>query len=275
MRAFLVGFLALAAACSSNSSTNPGGGDDTGGGGNGGSDTGSGGGGGGGGGTDPSVRQDYDDTASIVASNLNVAELAAMQASVNLAYGRLPSGFTEDTAGSMTAGAGSLTGAFGGLAATIGFECHDINHVQVPCNGAEDHVRNVLKWQGAVAGATMSTDSINEKGVYYVRYVNQAKPMFGGTGNTSFTATLATGVYTVSFSEASQHLLFDSTSPALPTGGTDNFTLTLHRTRDGVPDRDFNVNAALVVTGSDTATLTLDGTEVYNLTLSTGVAVHQ
>ncbi|HSN27798.1 MAG TPA: hypothetical protein VLT45_16015 [Kofleriaceae bacterium] len=275
MRAFLVGFLALAAAsaCSSDSSTNPGGGGDTGGGGGmTGSDTGSGGGGGGG---DTSMRQDYDDTASIVASNLNVAELAAMQASVNFAYGRLPQGFTEDVAGSMNTGTGSLTGSFGGLAATIGFECHDINHVAVPCNGAEDHVRLVLKWQGAVAGATMSADSINEKGVYYVRYVNQARPMFGGTGNTSFTATLATGVYTVSFMEASQHLLFDSTSPSLPSGGTDNFTLTIHRTREGEADRDFNVNAALVVTGTDTATLTLDGTEVYNLTLSTGVAVHQ
>ncbi len=275
MRAFLVGFLALAAACSSNSSTNPGDGSDTGGGGGGGgSDTG-GGGGGGGGGTDPNARQDYDDTASIVASNLNVAELAAMQASVNLSYGRLPSGFTEDTAGSMNTGTGSLTGSFGGLAATIGFECHDINHVAIPCNGAEDHVRVVLKWTGAVAGATMSTDGINEKGVYYVRYVNANKPMFGGTGTTSFNATLATGTYTVSFSEASQHLLFDPANVALPSGGTDNFTLTIHRTRQGAPDRDFNVNAALVVTGNDTATLTLDGTEVYNLTLSTGVAVHQ
>ncbi|MBV8759079.1 MAG: hypothetical protein JO257_17455, partial [Deltaproteobacteria bacterium] len=233
------------------------------------------GGGGGGGGTDPNLRQDYDDTASIVASNLNVAEIGAMQASVNLSYGRLPAGFTEDVAGSMAAGKGSLTGAIGGLAATIGFECHDVNHVVIPCNGAEDHTRLVLKWQGAVAGATMSTDSVNEKGVYYVRYVNQAKPMFGGTGNTAFNATLSTGVYTVSFSEASEHLLFDSTNPALPANGTDNFTLTMHRTREGAPDRDFNVNAALVVTGTDTATLTLDGTEVYNLTLSTGVAVHQ
>jgi len=272
MRAFLVGFLALAAACSSNSSTNPGGGDDGGGGGTGGSDTGS---GGGGGGTDPSVRQDYDDTASIVATNLNVAEIAAMQASVNLSYGRLPANFTEDTAGAMAAGQGSLTGSIGGLAATIGFECHTPDHVVIPCNGAEDHVRVVLKWTGAVAGATMSTDSVNEKGVYYVRYVDAQKPMFGGSGNTSFTATLSTGVYTVSFSEASQHLLFDPTTVALPSGGTDNFTLTMHRTREGVADRDFNVNAALVVTGSDTATLTLDGTEVYNLTLSTGVAVHQ
>lgn len=269
MRAFLVGFIALAAACSSNPSTNPGGGGDTGGGG--GSDTGS----GGGGTTDPSVRQDYDDTASIVASNLNVAGVGAMQAAVNLSYGRVPNGFTEDVAGQLPGGKGSMTGTFGGLAATIAYECHTPDHVVIPCNGANDHTRLVLKWTGAVSSATMSTDNVNQKGVYYVRYVDANKPMFGGSGTTSFVATLATGVYTVSFTEASIHLLFDPTNVTLPSGGTDNLTLTIHRTRDGAADRDFNVDAALVVTGVDTATLTLDGTEVYNLTLSTGVAVHQ
>jgi len=271
MRAFLVGFLALAACASNSGNKMPGGGgDDTGGGG---SDMGSD--GGGGGTTDPSLRQDYDDTATIVGANLNVAEIAAMQASVNLSYGRLPANFAEDTAGQLPTGKGSMTGTIAGLAATIAYECHDINHAVIPCNGAEDHTRLVLKWTGAVAAANMSMDGANQKGVYYVRYVNVAKPMFGGTGTDAFTSTLATGVYTMSYSEASEHLLFDSVNPLLPAGGTDNFTLTIHRTRDGAVDRDFNVNAALVVTGDDAATLTLDGTEVYNLTLSTGVAVHQ
>jgi len=270
MRAFLVGFLALAACSSDSGNTMPNGGDDTGGD-NGGSDTGS----GGGGTTDPTARQDYDDVATIVGSNLNIAQIGAMQASVNLSYGRLPANFTEDVAGQLATGKGSMTGAIAGMAATIAYECHDINHAVIPCNGAEDHTRLVLKWTGAVAGANMSMDSVNQKGVYYVRYVNANKPMFGGTGTDAFTSTLSTGVYTVSYSEASAHLLFDSANPLLPAGGTDDFTLTIHRTREGAADRDFNVTANLVVTGADTATLTLDGTEVYNLTLSTGVAVHQ
>ena len=65
-----------------------------------------------------------------------------------------------------------MTGAIAGLAATIAYECHDINHVVIPCNGAEDHTRLVLKWTGAVAAANMSIDSVNQKGVYYVRYIN-------------------------------------------------------------------------------------------------------
>jgi len=272
MRAFLVGFLALAACASDSGNKMPnGGGDDTGG--NGGSNMGSN--SGSDGTSDPSARQDYDDVATIVGANLNVAQLVAMQASVNLSYGRLPANFTEDVAGQLQTGTGSMTGTIAGMGATIGYECHDVNHVAIPCNGAEDHVRLVLKWTGAVTAANMSMDSVNQKGVYYTRYINTMKPMFGGTGADAFTSTLPTGVYTVSYSEASAHLLFDPANPLLPSGGTDNFTLTLHRTRDGVPDRDFNVNAALVVTGADAATLTLDGTEVYNLTLSTGVAVHQ
>lgn len=267
MRAFLACFLALAA-CSSDTSPmpGPGGGDDTG------SDMGSdvpppt---------TDPTMRQDYDDVASIIASNMNVAEFAAMQGAVNISYGRVPVGMTEDVAGGIASGTGSVSGSLAGLAYSLAFECHDVNHVAIPCNGAEDHVRFVVKYTGGAAAANMSMDGVNEKGVFYVRYVNVPKPMYGGTGTTSFTSTLMTGVYTISYTEASAHLQFDPTAPALPSGGTDDFTLTIHRTRDGAADRDFNVSAHLEVTGDDTATLTLDGSEVYNVTLSTGVATHQ
>jgi len=268
MRAFLACFLALAACSSDSSNPNPppgGGGDDTG------SDMGSnmppt---------TDPTVRQDYDDVASIIASNLNVSELAAMRASIDISYGRVPAGMVEDTAGGIASGTGSVSGSLAGLAYSLAFECHDVNHLAVPCNGAEDHVRLVVKYTGAASAANMSMDGVNEKGVYYTRYINVPKPMFGGTGTTSFTSTLMTGVYTVSFTEASIHLQFDPNTPVLPSGGTDDFTLTIHRTRDGVADRDFNVSAHLEVTGNDAATLTLDGSEIYNVTLSTGVAVHQ
>ena len=225
--------------------------------------------------TDPSLRQDYDDTASIIGTHLNVAELAAMQASVNVSYGRLPANMAEDTPGGLASGTGSVSGSLAGLAYSLAFECHDAAHVVIPCNGAEDHVRFVVKYTGATSGAAMSMDGVNEKGVYYVRDVSLAKPMYGGTGQNAFTSTLSTGVYTVSYQESSAHLLFDSAAPALPASGTYDLTLTMHRTREGATDRDFNVTAHLEVTGADAAVLTLDNQEVYNLTLSTGVAVHQ
>lgn len=224
---------------------------------------------------DPNLRQDYDDVASIIGTNINMAELAAMRASVDISYGRVPVGMVEDTPGAIISGQGSVSGTLAGLAYSLAFECHDAAHVVVPCNSAADHNRVVVKYNGAAAAADMSMDGINEKGVFYVRYINVPRPMYGGTGKTSFTSTLSTGVYTVSYQESSIHLQFDPTSPLLPSMGTDDFTLTLHRTRDGAEDRDFNVTAHLEVTGDDAAVLTLDNQEVYNLTLSTGVAVHQ
>lgn len=225
--------------------------------------------------TDPSLRQDYDDTASIVATHLNLAEIAAMKASVDLSYGRVPAGMAEDVAGGLVSGTGSVSGSLAGLAYSLAFECHDAAHVSVPCNGAEDHVRVVVKYSGATSGANMSMDGINEKGVFYVRNIALGTPMYGGTGQNAFTSTLSTGVYTVSYQESSAHLLFDSVTPVLPASGTYDLTLTMHRTREGVEDRDFNVSAHLEVTGADAGVLTLDNQEVYNLTLSTGVAVHQ
>jgi hypothetical protein len=150
-----------------------------------------------------------------------------------------------------------------------------VAHVAVPCNGAEDHVRVVVKYSGATSGANMSMDGINEKGVFYVRNIALGTPMYGGTGQNAFTSTLSTGVYTVSYQESSLHLLFDPVTPVLPASGTYDLTLTMHRTREGVEDRDFNVSAHLEVTGADAAVLTLDGSEVYNVTHSTGVATHQ
>ncbi len=263
MRAFLACFLALAACSSSSTSSNvppPDG--STGGSNN--PPT-----------TDPTMRQDYDDVASILASNLDLTELAAMQASIDVSYGRVPMGMTEDTAGGLASGTGSVSGSLAGLAYSLAFECHDPVHNPVPCNGADDHVRLVVKYTGAASAANMSMDSVNEKGVFYVRNVSLSKPIYGGTGSTTFTSTLMTGVYTISYTEASAHLLFDPNTPALPAAGTDDFTLTIHRTRTGAADRDFNVTAHLQVTGADAAVLTLDGSEVYNVTLSTGTAVHQ
>jgi hypothetical protein len=225
--------------------------------------------------TDPSLRQDYDDTATIIGSNLNIAEMAAMKASVDLSYGRVPQGMTEDVPNSLPTGKGSMSGQLAGLAYSLAYECHDPVHVVIPCNGAEDHTRLVVKFNGAAAGASMSMDGINAKGVFYVRDIALSKPMYGGTGQNAFTSTLSTGVYTVSYQESSAHLLFDPAAPALPGSGTYDLTLTIHRTREGAADRDFNVIAHLEVTGADAAILTLDNQEVYNLTLSTGVAVHQ
>lgn len=260
MRKLLITTLLAAGACSGSSDMNPPGDDTT-------PPPGT-----DGGTTDPTLRQDADDVAAVLGANLNVGALPAMRASVDLVFGRVPDGFTEDIPGSLPTGKGSMTGVFGGLTYSIAYECHNAAEAIVACNGAEDHSRLVVKYVGAMATADVSTDGVNEKGVWYVRRLTA--PYIGGKGTTTFTSTLATGTYTVSMTEASAHLAFDPAAPLLPGGGTDDIVLTVHRTRADVEDRDFTVNAHLEVIGADAATLTLDGTDSYNLTLSTGVVVH-
>jgi hypothetical protein len=258
MRKLLITTLLAASACSGSSDKNPG--DDTtpppG------TD---------GGTTDP-LRQDSDDVAAVVGANLNVGALPAMRAAIVILAGVVPDGFTEDIPGSLPTGKGSMTGVFGGLTYSIAYECHTAAEVIVPCNGAEDHARMVVKYVGTMATADVSTEGVNEKGVWYVR--RPSAPYLGGKNTTTFTSTLATGVYTVSMTDASLHLAFDPVAPTLPAGGTDDFVLTVHRTRADVEDRDFTVNAHLEVIGPDAAMLTLDDTDSYTLTLSTGVVVH-
>jgi len=197
-----------------------------------------------------------------------------MRGSIDVAFGRVPDGFTEDVPGSLARGQGSLTGILAGLTYTISYVCHTANEVVVACNGAEDHSRLVVKWSGSMATADVSTDGVSESGVWYVRGLATA-PHVGGKGTMTFISTLATGAYTVSLTEMSNHLVFDGAAPILPASGGDDFVLTVHRTRDGIEDRDFVVNAHLQVIGADAATLTLDDTDTYNVTLSTGVVVHQ
>ena len=218
------------------------------------------------------ARQDADDVAAIVGANLNVGMMPGLRASIDIRAGRGPDGFTEDVPGSLPTGAGSMTGVFGGLTYAIAYECRGADEVVIPCNGAEDHARLVVKYLGTMATADVSTDGVNEKGVFYAR--RPSAPYIGGKATTTFISTLATGVYTVSMTEASAHLAFDFTAPSLPSGGTDDIVLTVHRTRADVDDRDFVVNAHLEVTGADAATLTLDGVDSYSLTLSTGVVIH-
>ena len=144
-------------------------------------------------------------------------------------------------------------GSLAGLAFSLAFECHDAAHVVIPCNGAEDHVRVVVKYSGATSGANMSMDGINEKGVFYVRYVNMARPMFGGTGPNAFTSTLSTGVYTVSYQESSAHLLFDSVTPVAAGVRYLRPTLTMHRRAKASRIATSTSARHLAVTGADAA----------------------
>lgn len=79
MRTILFALLALAA-CSDNNNMN------------GGSD-----GSGGGGVSDMDKQQDYNDVAASIAANLSAGDLPSMVDAINMAYGRMPAGYTITT----------------------------------------------------------------------------------------------------------------------------------------------------------------------------------
>jgi len=213
------------------------------------------------------IQQDYDDVAAVVGANVNSGELSAMVDSINLSYGRIPPDLVENPPG-------ILTGTRNGLAISYKFYCRDTADLPTPCNGLEDHLHLRVDWTGTISSANAAMDGLTRTGSWIARDIITPTPRVGGHGTTSFTASLATGVYDVSIADEFGHVKFDALAPLLPIGGgTMDLTLTVHRSRDAVGDRDFVVTAHLDVTAPDVATISLDGVHSYDLTISSGAVV--
>jgi hypothetical protein len=181
---------------------------------------------------------------------------------VGLAYGRIPAGFTEMAT---TGEARIASGTRDGLSISYKFYCRDDADAFDTCDGLENHEHIKVTLTGEQLQRTVN---------WIVRDVRTPTPYIGGSGTSTFSSTMATGSYDVSFSDTSAHVKFDA-SPTVPSAGTLDLMLTVHRERDGKP-RDFSVVANIVFTGPDTATISVDGgTHVYALTVSTGAVVRQ
>lgn len=273
MRKILFALLALAA-CTDNSNTNGGGGN--------GSDTGGGGGGGsGGGGGDVSAadkQQDYDDVAASIGADLSVGELPSMVDAINMAYGRMPQGYTitqkTDSAGTQYE---LLDGTRGGVMIEYKLYCRDNADATIACSGAENHAHVKPVYAGSVTAANAWLDSIQRSASWIVRDLGLPSARLGGTGTDNFASHLSTGDYQIMATDTLKDALFNPTTPATPTGGTFDLTINVQRSRStSTPaDRSFSVSAHIVFTGSDAATVTLDGSQNYALTISSGAVTKQ
>ena len=271
MRKILFAFVALAA-CGSSSHTNP----DAGPGSNPGGDAGSGSGGG-----DVSAadkQQDYDDVAASIGANLSSGDLPSMVDAINMAYGRMPAGYTitqkTDSAGVTYQ---LLDGARAGITVQYKLYCRDNADLETACNGAENHAHVKPTYSGTLTAANASLDSIQRAAAWIVRDLGLPSARLGGAGTDSFASHLSTGDYTLTITDTLKDALFDPTTPTVPTAGTFDLTANIQRSRQGASpaDRSFAVTAHIAFTGPDTATLTLDSTQNYALTVSTGAVVKQ
>jgi hypothetical protein len=93
----------------------------------------------------------------------------------------------------------------------------------------------------------------------------------------SFASHLSSGDYQIMATDTLRDALFDPNTPTTPTAGTLALTITVQRSRSGATpaDRSFSVDAHIAFTGSDGATLTLEGSQNYALTVSTGAVANQ
>lgn len=273
MRKILFALVALTA-CADNSNPPPGddgtGGDNGGGGGGGGSGSGSGSGSDTGGVSTADRLQDYNDVAASLGSNLSVGELAAMIDSIDMAYGRVPAGFNVTEALDYQI----LDGTRGGLTVQYRLYCRDGLDAYTPCNGLENHAHVHPSYSGTVASANASMAGIQRTASWIVRDLTLPNARIGGAGTDAFSSSFRTGTYKFTVTDSLNHVLFAPT-PIDPVGGSIDLTLTVQRDRpsSNPASRTFDVVASIAFTGGDTATIKLDTSEIYELTLSTGAVV--
>jgi hypothetical protein len=271
MRKILFALLALTAACADNSTPND---DDNagggGGGGGGGGDDGDGDGDGDGSGSDTTTAdrlQDYNDVATALGQNLAIGEAVLFSDAINFAYGRTPNGFIASPGPDYVV----YDGQRAGLTIRYKVFCRDTADLFHPCDGFEDHAHVNPTYSGSITGAAATMSNVQRKAAWIVRDTTLPSIRLGGDGTDSFAATFATGQYTLSVTDNLNRLLY---APGATVPNAGKLELAVHATRnrpDSNPaDRTFDVNALVEFSGAETATLTLDTTEIFSLSLTSG-----
>ena len=270
MRKILFALLAVTAAACADNNTTPGddnGGDNGGGGGGGGSGDGSGSGSGSGDTTTADRIQDYNDVATALGQNLAIGEIAMFSDAINFAYGRSPDGFTASQGPDYVL----YDGQRAGLTIRYKVFCRDTADLYAPCNGLEDHAHVKPTYSGEIAGADATMNNVTRSASWIVRDTTLASIRLGGEGTDSFAAHFSTGDYSIKVTDTLDHLLY-APNAALPNAGKIELVLNVARTRasSNPAERTFDVNALIEISGADSATITLDTTEIFSLSLSSG-----
>jgi hypothetical protein len=223
-------------------------------------------------------QQDYNDVAASIAANLSAGDLPSMVDAINMAYGRMPAGYTITT---KTDSAGVsydlLDGTRAGVTVHYKLYCRDDADLEAMCNGAENHAHVKPTYSGSLTAASASIDGIQRSAAWIVRDLGMPSARIGGSGTDALSSHLSTGDYTIMLTDTLKDALFDPTTPTVPTAGTLDLTVNVQRTRQGASpaDRSFAVMAHIQFTGPDTATLTLDSMQNYALTVSSGAVTNQ
>ena len=197
---------------------------------------------------------------------------------INMAYGRMPQGYTiTPKTDSVRRSFELLDGSRGGMTIEYKLYCRDNADLTTACNGVENHAHVKPIYAGSMTAATGSIDSIQRAASWIVRDLGLPSARVGGTGTDNFTSHLSTGDYQIMAMDTLKNALFDPNTPTTPTAGTLDLTINIQRTRSGATpaDRSFGVAAHIAFIGADAATLTLDGLQNYAVNVSSGAVTKQ
>lgn len=224
------------------------------------------------------TRDDYDDTAQAVASTTadgNAGELSAMSASADIALGVMPLGF-------VVVGNGDIQGNRLGLSYQLTVACEDVNGTSLErCTDDTDRANVDVAWSGNLDTSHFDA-SVDRQGSWTLAGLQSNVITFDGSSTFSYDATLLSifrpgAQASFSFDAAADYqavLVDGQTHDAI--GGRATFALDARKVVTGTNadvDKSFSVDAELEFHADRTATMTLDGDNVYTLNLATGVVV--
>ncbi len=222
---------------------------------------------------DRGVEQDYDDLATTLAAAIGSTQLQAMKDGIATAYngGTLP-GFT-------TVQPGELAATINGISYDYMFHCEDQQaHDNITCGPASDHIH----WMATISGpVTVGQEAFSEFRMtthWTIHEIYLNKPQVEDADTLRLDTTLASDGtrFQITTGGTFDHVRLDP-QPTAPFAGGISYSLTVARTRQTATpaQRSYTATAAIAFTGPGLATITLDGTHVYDVDMSTGVVSRQ
>lgn len=223
--------------------------------------------------SDQPTEQEYDDIAQgvslLVSDGAEGGDVGSMNDSIDLALAQPPAGFSLE-------GSGTYEGDRGALQYEYSIEC-DGGDV---CSSETDSAAIQVEWSGELQAPRWNV-SVNRTGSWTLDDLQSGTARFNGEGTFSLESH-----FEAAEREASRSYLFDyaaSYSDVLidmeareAVGGTATFDIYAARSasndfRD--LEAEFDVHAELTFNGDGTATLVLDGSHSYVLSLASGTVV--
>lgn len=222
---------------------------------------------------DGGAEQDYDDLAHTLADVVRVPQLVAMQDGVNLAYNDSLPGFT-------VVQPGEIEGTRDGVLYDYAFHCEDQQaQDNFTCGPASDHIHEYATIDGPFMIDQVAMSEMKLTTRWTIHEIDLNKPQVEGTARFLVTASLSTDGTKLKLTIDGtnyDHVRLDPV-PTLPFAGGITYAITAHRDRASATPaaRDYTASASIMFAAGGQATITIDGTHIYAIDMTSGAVMRQ